>query len=67
MNSTSIVIVSFNAREHLEHCLEAVAGGGHEVVVVDNASSDGSPALRSLYREDVKADPGAVRIPTACA
>ena len=43
--SVSIVIVSFNAREHLERCLEAVAGGEHEVVVVDNASSDGSPAL----------------------
>lgn len=43
--SVSIVIVSFNAREHLERCLEAVAGGGHEVVVVDNASSDGSAAL----------------------
>lgn len=41
----SVVIVSFNAREHLERCLEAVAGGAHEVVVVDNASSDGSPAL----------------------
>jgi hypothetical protein len=41
----SIVIVSFNAREHLERCLEAVAGGEHEVVVVDNASSDGSQAL----------------------
>ena len=41
----SIVIVSFNAREHLERCLEAVAGGENEVVVVDNASSDGSPAV----------------------
>jgi N-acetylglucosaminyl-diphospho-decaprenol L-rhamnosyltransferase len=43
--SVSVVIVSFNAREHLERCLDAVAGGEHEVVVVDNASSDGSPAL----------------------
>ncbi len=45
MSSVSIVIVSFNAREHLERCLEAVAGGEHEVVVVDNASEDGSPAV----------------------
>jgi len=45
VSSVSIVIVSFNAREHLERCLEAVAGGGHEVVVVDNGSGDGSPAL----------------------
>jgi hypothetical protein len=43
--SLSVVIVSFNARDHLEHCLDAVAGSGHEVVVVDNASSDGTPAL----------------------
>ena len=43
--TVSIVIVSFNAREHLERCLEAVAGGAHEVVVVDNASADGSAAL----------------------
>jgi N-acetylglucosaminyl-diphospho-decaprenol L-rhamnosyltransferase len=45
MSGVSIVIVSFNAREHLERCLDAVAGGAHEVVVVDNASGDGSPAL----------------------
>lgn len=43
--TVSIVIVSFNAREHLERCLRAVAGGAHEVVVVDNASADGSPEL----------------------
>jgi len=41
----SIVIVSYNAREHLERCLEAVAGGAHEVIVVDNDSTDGSPGL----------------------
>ena len=41
----SIVIVSYEARDVLAHCLEAVAGGPWEVVVVDNASTDGSPAL----------------------
>ncbi|MEO8289680.1 MAG: glycosyltransferase family 2 protein [Gaiellaceae bacterium] len=41
----SIIVVSYNAREHLERCLEAVAGGPHEVIVVDNASTDGSPDL----------------------
>ena len=45
MSGVSIVIVSFNAREYLERCLDAVAGGVHEVVVVDNASEDASPAL----------------------
>ena len=43
----SIVIVSFNARADLERCLQSLHDGppsrSHEIVVVDNASSDGSP------------------------
>ena len=43
----SIVIVSFNTREDLLRCLESVAAAPpavpHEIAVVDNASSDGSP------------------------
>jgi GT2 family glycosyltransferase len=42
----SIVIVSFNAREDLARCLaslhDAPPAAAHEIVVVDNASSDGS-------------------------
>jgi GT2 family glycosyltransferase len=42
----SIVIVSFNARDHLERCLQALRDAPpvhrHEVIVVDNASADGS-------------------------
>jgi len=42
----SIVIVSFNARADLERCLQALRDApparSHEVIVVDNASSDGS-------------------------
>jgi GT2 family glycosyltransferase len=42
----SIVIVSFNARPDLERCLaslrEAPPGTPHEIIVVDNASADGS-------------------------
>jgi GT2 family glycosyltransferase len=42
----SIVIVSFNAREDLERCLaslrETPPSCSHEIVVVDNASTDGS-------------------------
>ena len=44
----SIVIVSFNAREHLENCLQSLAASPpaipHDIVVVDNASTDGSVA-----------------------
>jgi len=41
-----IVIVNYNAREHLLKCLESIHGGmgglSHEVYVVDNLSGDGS-------------------------
>jgi len=42
----SIVIVSYNARADLERCLDALLAAppaaSHEIVVVDNASTDGS-------------------------
>ncbi len=45
----SIVIVSFNARSDLERCLQSLDSGhgapvrrSHEILVVDNASTDGS-------------------------
>jgi hypothetical protein len=55
----SIVIVSFNARADLERCLESLhaapPSASHEIVVVDNHSSDGSadaaaawPAVRVI-------------------
>ncbi len=49
MRDISVIIVSWNAREHLRHCLESLRQTGgtlvREVVVVDNASADGSPEL----------------------
>src|SRR5580704_9573715 len=46
MPDLSIIIVSFNARGDLEHCLESlhtpVPSVSHEIVVVDNQSADGS-------------------------
>lgn len=43
----SIVIVNFDARADLENCLRSLAAAppalAHDVTVVDNASSDGSP------------------------
>jgi len=44
-SSLSVVVVSYNARDLLRSCLSAVAPLGHELVVVDNASSDGSAEL----------------------
>jgi len=50
----TIVIVSFNTRDDLDACLAALAAAppevSHEVVVVDNASADGSAArVRSRW------------------
>ena len=48
MLDVTVVIVSFNTREELEACLASIAAAppavAHRVVVVDNASSDGTPA-----------------------
>lgn len=40
----SIIIVSFNTKELLRECLKSL-GDRHEVIVVDNASGDGSPEM----------------------
>ena len=49
----SIVIVSFNARADLERCLQSLHDAppsrSHEIVVVDNASTDGSPETTRRY------------------
>jgi len=46
MDRLSIVIVSFNARTDLERCLDSLHAAppaiAHEIVVVDNGSTDGS-------------------------
>jgi GT2 family glycosyltransferase len=45
----SVVIVSWNARDYLKQCLASLTPGvcrfPMEIIVVDNASSDGSPEL----------------------
>ena len=41
----SAIVVNHNGEAHLGRCLESLAGSGAEVLVVDNASSDGSLAL----------------------
>lgn len=53
MHKTTIVIVSWNSRDYLRRCLESLQSAGvpevAEIVVVDNASTDGS---QGLVRED---------------
>ena len=45
----SVVVITWNERNELVRCLEALdaypASGGQEVIVVDNASSDGTPDI----------------------
>jgi len=43
-SGVSVVVVSFNTREPLRRCLQSIEPE-HEVIVVDNASSDGSAEM----------------------
>ncbi len=50
----SIVIVNYNAQKHLENCLESLTSSppaiAHDIIVVDNASVDGSvEAVRTRW------------------
>lgn len=54
MGEVSVVVVSYNSERHLERCLEGVVGHGYEVVVVDNASRDGSVDLVRRRFPDVR-------------
>lgn len=57
-NTSSIIILNFNGRKLLEECLPSVIeavkydGRDHEVIVVDNGSSDGSTSfIRERFPE----------------
>jgi GT2 family glycosyltransferase len=58
MSDISVIIVSWNARGYLRDCLNSIreTGGSciREVVVVDNASSDGSPEMVVEQFSEVK-------------
>ena len=58
----SVVIVNFNGAEHLPHCLDAVFRQSEpfgEVLVIDNASSDGSERAAQARHPSL----GVVRLP----
>lgn len=42
MNDTAIVIITYNSGEEIGPCLQAAQGSGAEILVVDNASTDGT-------------------------
>src|SRR5579871_1567942 len=51
-DDVSVVVVTWNAIGHVERCLESVRG--HDTVVVDNGSSDGTPELVRERFPDVR-------------
>ena len=57
MKSISIIIVSWNACDYLRDCLDSIRQTGassvKEVIVVDNASTDGSPEMVAEHFPEV--------------
>jgi GT2 family glycosyltransferase len=51
MPDIGIVIVTYNSREYIGACLDAAVRTGAEVVVVDNASTDGTVEEVHRYQE----------------
>lgn len=58
MSNISVIIVSWNARKYLRDCLVSIREHGDgqvkEVIVVDNASKDGSPEMVAQEFSEVK-------------
>jgi len=58
VSNISVIIVSWNARGYLRDCLQSIRNTGRgcirEVIVVDNASSDGSPEMTAREFPEVK-------------
>ncbi|HTS67254.1 MAG TPA: glycosyltransferase family 2 protein [Candidatus Acidoferrales bacterium] len=52
MPDTGIIIVTYNSAGHIGSCLDAALATGAEIVVVDNASSDGT--LEEVTRRPVQ-------------
>jgi GT2 family glycosyltransferase len=65
MTDLSIVIVSYNSRDDLVRCLASLHDGppavAHEIIVVDNASADGSAAAARRWSDVQVIDAGANR------
>ena len=72
MNTLAIVIVSHNTRSALENCLQSLHEHPprvpHEIVVVDNASRDGSVAAscNTVARTSADRSASAARSVAAC-
>jgi N-acetylglucosaminyl-diphospho-decaprenol L-rhamnosyltransferase len=48
-HAVDVVVVSYNSSDCLRSCVAPIAAAGHNVIVVDNASTDGAPdSVRNL-------------------
>src|SRR5712692_7317056 len=59
MESVSVTIVTYNSHEYLVPCLQAVFRQTHhqlEVVVVDNASTDGTRAALARFEDRIRVE-----------
>jgi glycosyltransferase involved in cell wall biosynthesis len=57
VRSVSVIIIDFNDQKHIGACLDSVLKQtypNYEVIVVDNASTDGSPELIADQYPQVK-------------
>ena len=54
MIRSTIIIPNYNGQQYIENCLASLAGEPAEVIVVDNGSTDGSPALVQEKFPDVR-------------
>jgi GT2 family glycosyltransferase/acetyltransferase-like isoleucine patch superfamily enzyme len=54
----SVLVVTYNSSEEVASCLDALLAqevpGGHEVIVVDNASTDGTAEVLAAYTDRVR-------------
>ncbi len=54
-NTVSVIIVSYNTLDHVKSCLNALKDQSiHEIIVVDNASKDGTPEFIEQNHPEVK-------------
>ena len=55
----SICILTLNSRDYLRECLESIRQyppkGGYEILVADNGSDDGTPAMLHAEFPELKA------------
>ncbi len=53
LTSVSVIVVTYNSAAYLPACLDSLRGTGAEVIVVDNASADGSAELARQHGASV--------------